>query len=152
MATRTIPRAAGSKETVFPSARWPTPMTFRAAHSLSNAPGFAFVLDPRANVATLPTHCNTVSARRSVGQGWLRIAIRLSHHFPYPRASSCSEISVVLRSSLLHFYLPAAHAQDVHVKVSPEFKWDEAHRTTFSTIQNALDHAPEPGPNGRLFH
>jgi pectinesterase len=43
------------------------------------------------------------------------------------------------------------HAQDVHVKVSPEFKWDEAHRTTFPTIQNALDHAPEPGPNGRLF-
>jgi len=41
--------------------------------------------------------------------------------------------------------------QDVHVKVSPELKWDETHRYTFPTIQNALDHAPEPVHGGRLY-
>jgi pectinesterase len=44
-----------------------------------------------------------------------------------------------------------AYAQDVHVRVSPELKWDEAHRSTFPGIQNALDHAPEPGAGGRLY-
>jgi pectinesterase len=44
-----------------------------------------------------------------------------------------------------------ALAQDVHVRVSPGLKWDESHRYTFPTIQNALDHAPEPDPGGRLY-
>jgi pectinesterase len=41
-----------------------------------------------------------------------------------------------------------AWAQDVHVRVSPDLK---ASASEFPTIQMALDHAPEPGPGGRLF-
>jgi pectinesterase len=43
----------------------------------------------------------------------------------------------------------AALAQDVHVDVGHDLTADGA--TRFVHIQNALDHAPEPGPNGRLF-
>ncbi len=43
----------------------------------------------------------------------------------------------------------AAIAQDVHVQVGPTLTADG--ETHFVRIQNALDHAPEPGPGGRLF-
>lgn len=43
----------------------------------------------------------------------------------------------------------AARAQDVNVEVGHDLKADGV--TRFVHIQNALDHAPEPGPNGRLF-
>jgi len=45
----------------------------------------------------------------------------------------------------------SVHAQDIHVQVSPEFKFaaDDAYR--FPTIQNALDHAPDVSPGGRLY-
>jgi pectinesterase len=43
----------------------------------------------------------------------------------------------------------AAQAQDVHVEVGHDLKADGV--TRFVHIQNALDHAPEPGPDGRLF-
>jgi pectinesterase len=42
-----------------------------------------------------------------------------------------------------------AHAQDVHVQVGPNLTADGV--THFVHIQNALDHAPEPGKGGRLF-
>lgn len=43
----------------------------------------------------------------------------------------------------------AAMAQDVHVQVGPTLTADGVNH--FVHIQNALDHAPEPGPGGRLF-
>jgi len=44
-----------------------------------------------------------------------------------------------------------AQAQDVHVRVSPTSKGTTASRDDFPTIQMAMDHAPEPGPGGRLY-
>jgi pectinesterase len=41
--------------------------------------------------------------------------------------------------------------QDVHVHVSPESTGTTASRDDFPTIQMAMDHAPEPGPGGRLY-
>lgn len=43
------------------------------------------------------------------------------------------------------------HAQDVHVRVSPEVKTGIEGTTEFPTIQMALDHHPFPGPRGRVF-
>jgi len=43
----------------------------------------------------------------------------------------------------------SAQAQDVNVEVGHDLGADGL--TKFLHIQNALDHAPEPGPNGRLF-
>ena len=45
--------------------------------------------------------------------------------------------AIVLFSSPLH-------AQDVHVRVSPD-------NSEYPTIQRAMDHAPQPGPRGRLY-
>jgi pectinesterase len=42
-------------------------------------------------------------------------------------------------------------AQDVHVQVSPEFPRTMESTNKFPTIQMALDHAPQPGPGGRLY-
>lgn len=42
-------------------------------------------------------------------------------------------------------------AQDVHVKVSPDSKGGVTSKTDFPTIQMAMDHAPDPGPGGKLF-
>lgn len=44
-----------------------------------------------------------------------------------------------------------ACTQDVHVRVSPRSKGTTASVSDFPTIQMALDHAPEPGPGGRLY-
>jgi pectinesterase len=44
-----------------------------------------------------------------------------------------------------------AAAQDVHVRVSPSSKGNTKSVDDFPTIQMALDHAPEPGPKGRLY-
>lgn len=44
-----------------------------------------------------------------------------------------------------------ACAQDVHVRVSIDSKGTIASRDDFPTVQMALDHAPEPGPDGRLY-
>jgi pectinesterase len=46
---------------------------------------------------------------------------------------------------------PFAHAQDVHVRVSPESKGTLSSVDDFPSIQMALDHAPQPGPAGRLY-
>src|SRR5580700_9087878 len=42
-------------------------------------------------------------------------------------------------------------AQDIHVRVSPDLTAATAENTGFPTIQMALDHAPQPGPKGRLY-
>ena len=42
-------------------------------------------------------------------------------------------------------------AQDVHAHVSPDSKGTTASTDDFPTIQMALDHAPQPGPEGRLY-
>jgi pectinesterase len=44
-----------------------------------------------------------------------------------------------------------ACAQDVYVRVSPQSKGTTASVDDFPTIQMALDHAPQPGPGGRLY-
>ncbi|MFP5235266.1 MAG: pectinesterase family protein [Acidobacteriota bacterium] len=43
------------------------------------------------------------------------------------------------------------HAQDVHVRVSPDVKTGIHGTTEFPTIQMALDHHPWPGPGGRVY-
>ncbi|HEX3430617.1 MAG TPA: pectinesterase family protein [Rhizomicrobium sp.] len=45
----------------------------------------------------------------------------------------------------------ALHAQDVHVRVSPDVKTGIEGTTEFPTIQMALDHHPFAGPGGRVF-
>jgi len=53
---------------------------------------------------------------------------------------------------LLPFLLCIAlHAQDVHVRVSPDVKTGIEGITEFPTIQMALDHHPFAGPGGRVF-
>lgn len=42
-------------------------------------------------------------------------------------------------------------AQDVHVHVSPASKGTTASTDDFPTVQMAMDHAPQPGPGGRLY-
>ena len=42
-------------------------------------------------------------------------------------------------------------AQDVHVRVSPKLTAATADGLGYPTIQMALDHAPRPGPAGRLY-
>ena len=44
-----------------------------------------------------------------------------------------------------------AEAQDVHVRVSPASKGTTSSVDDFPSIQMALDHAPQPGPGGRLY-
>jgi pectinesterase len=45
----------------------------------------------------------------------------------------------------------AASAQDVHVRISPDLTNTTASTAEFSSIQMALDHAPQPGVGGRLY-
>ena len=45
----------------------------------------------------------------------------------------------------------ALHAQDVHVRVSPDMKTGIEGITEFPTIQMALDHHTWPGSGGRVF-
>jgi pectinesterase len=45
----------------------------------------------------------------------------------------------------------ALHAQDVHVRVSPDVKTGIEGTTAFPTIQMALDHHTWPGSGGRVF-
>ncbi|MGA7159173.1 MAG: pectinesterase family protein [Acidobacteriaceae bacterium] len=53
---------------------------------------------------------------------------------------------------VVSFTVPsAACAQDVHVQVSPDAPKTPVSDLLFPTIQMALDHAPQPGPNGRLY-
>lgn len=58
---------------------------------------------------------------------------------------------VVTFSLLAGIWPLSVHAQDVRVQVSPNFKGTAASVNDFPTIQMALDHAPEPGPGGRLY-
>jgi pectinesterase len=46
---------------------------------------------------------------------------------------------------------PQMRAQDVHVRVSTDLKAATAEGMGYPTIQMALDHAPPPGPSGRLY-
>jgi pectinesterase len=45
----------------------------------------------------------------------------------------------------------AANARDVNVRVSPDAPRNPASTDLFPTIQMALDHAPQPGPGGRVY-
>jgi pectinesterase len=51
---------------------------------------------------------------------------------------------------ILLFYAPC-NAQDVHVHVSPSNDPSSNSVTEFATVQRAMDHAPKPGPAGRLY-
>jgi len=57
---------------------------------------------------------------------------------------------LVLAAALLLTAGPHAQGQDVHVRVDPQLTAD-ANNLGFPRIQMALDHAPEPGPGGRLY-
>jgi pectinesterase len=59
-----------------------------------------------------------------------------------------------MRLSILQFALVLVvtlHAQDVHVRVSPDVKTGIEGTTEFPTIQMALDHHPWPDHGGRVF-
>ena len=61
-------------------------------------------------------------------------------------------LATILFSSLAYAHL--AYTQDVHIRVDPSAPHanpGNEDRTVFPTIQNALDHHPWPGPNGRVF-
>ncbi len=58
---------------------------------------------------------------------------------------------VAVLSLMVGAWPSLALAQDVHVHVSPDSKGNTASKDDFPTIQMALDHAPEPGPGGRLY-
>lgn len=57
---------------------------------------------------------------------------------------SCIIMTAIIATSL-------AWAQDVHVRVSPDSSLTIASSDVYPTIQMALDHAPQPGPGGRLY-
>ena len=52
---------------------------------------------------------------------------------------------------LILFLTHLCPAQDVHVRVSPSNDPSSNSTTEFSTIQRAMDHAPQTGPAGRLY-
>jgi pectin methylesterase-like acyl-CoA thioesterase len=56
-----------------------------------------------------------------------------------------------LALSLASVFATTAVAQDVHVRVDPRGPGSAASLTDFITIQQALDHAPEAKPNGRVI-
>jgi pectinesterase len=57
-----------------------------------------------------------------------------------------------MRQFLLSLFFSAlCHAQDVHVHVSPSNDPSSNSVTEFATVQRAMDHAPQPGPGGRLY-
>jgi pectinesterase len=58
-----------------------------------------------------------------------------------------------IRLLLSFFVLTAgvALAQDVHVHVAPGNKNSPDNTSSFATVQYAMDHAPQPGPGGRLY-
>ncbi len=64
---------------------------------------------------------------------------------PMKRAGVC--ILLLLAGAYPRF----VHAQDVHVRVSPESQGTTLSVADFPTIQMALDHAPQPGPGARLY-
>ena len=64
------------------------------------------------------------------------------------RAQRVRALTLALAASVWQSF---AGAQDVHVRVSPDSKGTTSSVTDFPTIQMALDHAPEPGPGGRLY-
>lgn len=80
------------------------------------------------------------------------------HHPLQPSAATpravlqCAQKGLLLMLALLVSGWPLlARAQDVHVRVSPSFAGLRANVNDFPTIQMALDHAPQPGPGGRLY-
>ena len=60
-------------------------------------------------------------------------------------------LAVLLCLSAPSAFPQAAHPGDVHVNVSPASRGNTESTSEFPTIQMAMDHAPEPGPAGRLF-
>jgi pectinesterase len=56
-----------------------------------------------------------------------------------------------LTLALLTFAALSLHAQDVHVRVSPDVKTGIEGTTEFRTIQMAMDHHPFAGPGGRVY-
>lgn len=58
-------------------------------------------------------------------------------------------VGLIIMLSLL--FEAAAGAQDIYVHVSPQSHGTMASTDDFPTIQMALDHAPQPGPGGRLY-
>ncbi|HTZ58575.1 MAG TPA: pectinesterase family protein [Acidobacteriaceae bacterium] len=71
--------------------------------------------------------------------GCVPVAKRKTRTFSYLAVAAAILASAPLR------------AQDVHVRVSPDLPGATADNTGFPTIQMALDHAPQPGPGGRLY-
>jgi pectinesterase len=53
--------------------------------------------------------------------------------------------------SLILLFSALCHAQDIHVRVSPSNDPSSSSTTEFATVQRAMDHAPQPGPGGRLY-
>lgn len=74
---------------------------------------------------------------------------------PHPWNNFMPSVAKTRRSALLLCLVSAltlcAAGQDVHVQVSSTSKGNTSSKTDFPTIQMAMDHAPDPGPGGRLY-
>jgi pectinesterase len=70
-------------------------------------------------------------------------------YVPAPRRKTQTRSCVAVAAAVL--ISAPLQAQDVHVRVSPDLMAATADNTGFPTIQMALDHAPQPGPAGRLY-
>jgi pectinesterase len=70
--------------------------------------------------------------------------VKKSNRLSY-NMSCLAVLAIVLIST------PKVHAQDVHVRVSHDLAAATADGVGYPTIQMALDHAPQPGPAGRLY-
>jgi pectinesterase len=60
-------------------------------------------------------------------------------------------MNCLVAAAALLVLAPLVRAQDVHVRVSHELAVAAADGLGYPTIQMALDHAPQPGPAGRLY-
>lgn len=66
-------------------------------------------------------------------------------------ATICKRRTLARSLQIAALLAGVAHAQDVHVRVVPEAVIAPGQQPTFPTIQYAMDHAPQPGPGGRLY-
>ena len=77
--------------------------------------------------------------------------LRSKRPLPSERTLSPARTVSVLVAALAAAAVPACAARDVNVHVAPGSKPLPGLTDNYPTIQMALDHAPQPGPGGRLF-
>jgi pectinesterase len=59
-------------------------------------------------------------------------------------------LALTIFAASISLLLPL-HAQDIHVRVDPDGPGSTSSTTDYTSIQQALDHAPDPPPRGRVI-